>query len=85
MKGYWMGESSFSILVTNWGTENVVLNSGCITDQIDLVTPDKQDPIWEEDESTTVARVCQSDLSTERNNWKDSWKLERSVLRYRKH
>ena len=27
MEGYWTGESSFSIPVTNWGTENVVLNS----------------------------------------------------------
>ena len=65
MEGYWTGESSFSIPVTNWGTENVVLNSGCTIGQIDLVTlVDKQDPMWEEDESPTVARVCQSDLNT---------------------
>ena len=62
MEGYWTGESTFTIPVTNWGTENIVLSSGCTIGQIDLVTlVDKQDPIWDEDKSPTVARVCQSD------------------------
>ena len=62
MEGYWTGESTFTIPVTNWGTENIVLSSGCTIGQVDLVTlVDKQDPIWDEDKSPTVARVCQSD------------------------
>ena len=61
----WTGESSFSIPVTNWGTGPIVLKSGCTIGNVDSVTlVDREDPIWDEEETPTMARVCPSDLST---------------------
>ena len=45
---------------------------------------DKQDPIWEEEESATVARVCQSDLSTREKQLEGQLKIGEECTKMQK-
>ena len=57
-EGYWTGESTFCILVTNWGRETVIVAKDSKIGHVELVTlVDLEDTLWEDDRTVTVARV----------------------------
>lgn len=76
VEGYWSGDHTFCIPVTNWGQETVVVTKGSVTGQVKLVSlVDQEDTIWEDDQTVTVARVNSGEVPSEQKKELES-KLE---------
>ena len=66
-EGYWTGESTFCVPVTNWGRETVIVAKDSKIGYVELVTlVDPEDTLWEDDHTVTVARVDSGGISSER-------------------